>query len=290
MAVTIGRSVDLIVAILGVLRAGGAYVPIDPTYPRQRRDLLLARSGARIVVDETALAERSARSGVSTTQDGKDVRAPLSTGEPDDPAYLIFTSGSTGEPKPVWISHSRLTASTLARTPFYGTDPDSDFRYLMVSSASFDSSVAGIFWTLAEGGTLVLPTDDEVHDVDALADLLVDRRVTHTLMVPTLYQAVIDSMERRGRLRPVGDRMHWPDQVIVGRRGLPPRPRRAPLSALPPCLVSPTSTVRPRPRSGPPHITFGSATIRSPIGCAHRRVLARGSRTRRIGAADRGHR
>ncbi len=245
VAVAVGRSVDLIVAILGVLRAGGAYVPIDPTYPELRRDLLLNRSGARIVVDAD-LVDRLARSGVPTTHDrpGPPVLPII---DPDDPAYLIFTSGSTGEPKPVWISHGRLTASTLARSPFYAVDATGaateasgdidDFRYLMMSSASFDSSVAGIFWTLSEGGTLVLPTDDQVHDVEAVADLLVDQRVTHTLMVPTLYQAVIDSMERRGRLRPVGDRQQWPDQVIVAGEACPPalvehHYRRFPLSRL----------------------------------------------------------
>ncbi|MDH4278291.1 MAG: AMP-binding protein, partial [Acidimicrobiia bacterium] len=229
VAVTVGRSVDLVVAIVGVLRAGGAYVPIDPTYPRQRRELLLERSGARIVVDAD-LIEAAARSHGAAARDDAHLAALPSVG-PDDPAYLIFTSGSTGEPKPVRISHGRLTASTLARRPFYGVDATgspiegsdtvADFRYLMVSSASFDSSVAGIFWTLAEGGTLVLPTDDEVHDVDAVADLLVDRGITHTLMVPTLYQAVMASMERRGLLRPVGDRQQWPGQVIVAGEACP---------------------------------------------------------------------
>ncbi len=245
VAITVGRSVDLIVAIVGVLRSGGAYVPIDPTYPKQRQELLLDRSGARLIVD-AGVVERFARSEASTTQDRENL-PPLPTVGPDDPAYLIFTSGSTGEPKPVWISHGRLTASTLARSPFYRVDATGapiegagavdDFRYLMLSSASFDSSVAGIFWTLAEGGTLLLPTDDEVHDVDAVADLLVDRAVSHTLMVPTLYQAVIDSMERRGLLRPVGDRQQWPGQVIVAGEACPPglveqHYRRFPLSRL----------------------------------------------------------
>ena len=245
VAITVGRSVDLIVAIIGVLRSGGAYVPVDPTYPRQRREMLLERSDARIVVD-AGLVEWASRS-VDSAAEPRVPLTPLPIVDPDDPAYLMFTSGSTGEPKPVRISHGRLTASTLARAPFYGVDATGapiersgavdEFRYLMLSSASFDSSVAGIFWTLAEGGTLVLPTDDEVHDVDAVADLLVDRGITHTLMVPTLYQGVIDSMERRGRLRPVGERQRWPGQVIVAGEACPPglveqHYRRFPLSRL----------------------------------------------------------
>ncbi len=246
VAINLDRSVDLVVAIVGVLRAGAAYVPIDPTYPRPRQDLLLDRSGARVVVAAELIDDLVRPDDEAQERDSRPATAlPAVTAE--DPAYLIFTSGSTGEPKPVRISHGRLTASTLARPPFYGVDATGspieasndveDFRYLMVSSPSFDSSVAGIFWALAEGGTLVLPTPDEVHDVDALADLLVDRRISHTLMVPTLYQAVIDSMERRGRLRPVGERQQWPGQVIVAGEACPSslverHYRRFPLSRL----------------------------------------------------------
>ncbi len=247
VAVTVDRSVDLLVAIVGVLRAGGAYVPIDPTYPRARRDLLLERSGARVVVDGE-LVDTVAGEETSAAQNRADAPPPaLPAVDAEDPAYLIFTSGSTGEPKPVLISHGRLTASTVARSPFYALDAIGapieasgavhDFRYLMVSSVSFDSSVAGIFWTLAEGGTLVLPATDEIHDVDALADLLVEQKISHTLMVPTLYQAVIESMERRGRLRPIGDEQQWPGQVIVAGEACPAalvdeHYRRFPLSRL----------------------------------------------------------
>ncbi len=216
VAITAGRSTDLIVAILGVLRAGAAYVAIDPTYPEQRRSLLLARSGARVVVDQ-AMVEQTVQGPESAPQPDPTLPVP----DPDDAAYLIFTSGSTGEPKPVWIKHRQLAASTLARPIFYDeTGAGDPMRFLMVSSPSFDSSVAGIFWTLAEGGTLILPTEDEVHDVDRLAELLAqpdpDRSITHTLMVPTLYQAILDSAEREQVPRP------WPGQIIVAGEACPP--------------------------------------------------------------------
>jgi amino acid adenylation domain-containing protein len=224
VAVELPRSIDLIVAIVGVLRAGAAYVPIDPTYPAARRRLLFERSGARL----------RARPDVQPDADSSP-RTPdreLPSIDPAGMAYMIFTSGSTGEPKAVSIDHARLTASTRARPWFYGEDrsagsnppdpaDDQGFRFLMVSSPSFDSSVAGIFWTLMEGGTLVLPTEEEVHDIDALADLLVERRMTHTLLVPTLYQAMLASMMRRGRARPVSDGEWWPPQVIVAGEACP---------------------------------------------------------------------
>ncbi len=224
VVVRLGRSVDLVAAMVGVMRAGAVYVPVDPTYPRARVRLLTKRARAAAVlsgyVDELF--------GVEPTDDAAPGNDPSDSGvgrSPDDVAYIIFTSGSTGEPKPVAITHGQLSHSTKARPRFYG-DPASDddgvqFRFLMVSSPSFDSSIAGLFWTLAEGGTLVLPDDHTVHDVEALARLLIDRRITHTLMVPTLYQGVLDSLPRLGYGRPVGDGHWWPGQVIVAGEACP---------------------------------------------------------------------
>ena len=221
VVVSFDRSVDLIAGIVGVLRAGGAYVAIDPGYPVERQRLLTERSGARF----------QARAWAELATPSADSAGSLPTIEPEQLAYIIFTSGSTGEPKPVAITHDRLTTSTRARIDFYddndgwgGPDLSADdgFRFLMVSSASFDSSVAGIFWALLEGGTLVLPTDEQVHDVDAVADLCVRERITHTLMVPTLYQAVMNSMVRRGLVRPAGEGRWWPPQIVVAGEACPP--------------------------------------------------------------------
>ncbi len=224
VVVSLGRSVDMVAAMIGVLRAGAVYVPVDPTYPRARIRLLTKRARAATVlsgyIDELYRVE--------PTDDAAPSTDPSDTGverSPDDVAYVIFTSGSTGEPKPVAITHGQLSHSTKARPRFYG-DPASDddgvqFRFLMVSSPSFDSSIAGLFWTLAEGGTLVLPDDHSVHDVEALARLLIDGRITHTLMVPTLYQGVLDSLPRLGYGRPVGDGHWWPGQVIVAGEACP---------------------------------------------------------------------
>jgi amino acid adenylation domain-containing protein len=218
VVVSLGRSVDMVAAMIGVLRAGAVYVPVDTTYPRARIRLLTKRARAATVlsgyIDELYRVDPA--DDVAPGNDLSDTGVGRS---PDDAAYIIFTSGSTGEPKPVAITHGQLSHSTKARPRFYG-DPASDddgvqFRFLMVSSPSFDSSIAGLFWTLAEGGTLVLPDDHAVHDVEALARLLVDRRITHTLMVPTLYQGVLDSLPRLGYGRQVSDGHWWPGQVIV---------------------------------------------------------------------------
>ena len=210
--VCLPRSANLIAAIVAVLRVGAAYVPIDPGYPETRIRLIAELAGADValvadpgrsltavdlVVDDstTATAHAEAPADVAVT--------------PGDVAYIIFTSGSTGTPHGVPVTHGQLDASTSARFAVYERHPG---RFLMVSSVAFDSSVAGLFWTLASGGELVLPTEAETHDPDGLLSVLESRRVTHTLMVPTLYQALVE----RG-----ADRAWWPDVVVVAGEACP---------------------------------------------------------------------
>ncbi|MEM7456398.1 MAG: amino acid adenylation domain-containing protein, partial [Planctomycetota bacterium] len=108
----------------------------------------------------------------------------------EDAAYLIYTSGSTGRPKGVVITHANLAASNAARFAYYSRSPG---RYLLLSSFAFDSSVAGIFWTLTAGGGLVLPEPGQEQDVDALAGLIAQYNVTHLLCLPTLYRLLLEA-------------------------------------------------------------------------------------------------
>ena len=108
---------------------------------------------------------------------------------PESLAYIIYTSGSTGRPKGVLVTHRNLVHSTHARLLHY-KEPVA--AYLLVSSFAFDSSVAGLFWTLAQGGTLVLPEDGEQVDPTALALLIARHRVSHVLSVPSLYALILE--------------------------------------------------------------------------------------------------
>ncbi|MGR9052581.1 MAG: non-ribosomal peptide synthetase, partial [Gammaproteobacteria bacterium] len=100
-----------------------------------------------------------------------------------------YTSGSTGQPKGVTVSHRNVVHSTWARQHYYR---DTVGRYLLLSSFAFDSSVAGLFWTLSQGGCLVLPEDAHVKDPVQLGALIRDRQVTHLLALPALYEAVLE--------------------------------------------------------------------------------------------------
>ncbi len=201
------RSVDLVCAILGVMLAGAAYVPLDPDYPEAWIDDIKARTkarysisgaGGRILTKGDIRAENIG--GQSVTPTASDVSG-------DDPAYVIFTSGSSGKPKGVAITHAQLAASTNARAQVYNNAPG---KFALLSSVAFDSSIVGLFWTLASGGEVLLPDEAQAHDVDAITTLL-GQGVTHTLCVPTLYQALLS---RKSGM--------WPAQMIVAGEACPP--------------------------------------------------------------------
>jgi amino acid adenylation domain-containing protein len=174
------RSVETVAAILGTLSAGAAYVPLDPSLPEARVAAIVADAGATYVNPAELLA------GDETDR----VPAKPTLG---DLAYILYTSGSSGGAKGVAVTHRNLAHSTGARPVVYGEHVES---FLLASPFSFDSSVAGLFWTLCEGGTLVIPPDDFLEDLPALAQTLAAEHVTHWLSIPSLYAALLRHGER----------------------------------------------------------------------------------------------
>ncbi len=188
-----GRSVDLAVGILGVLRAGAAYVPLDPAYPAGRVAYVVKDAGIKLIVTQTALHGRFSdykRIDIPTG-DSPTTGLEFPILDPASPAYLIYTSGSTGRPKGVVISHANLVHSTTARFAFFDNDPRA---FLLLSSFAFDSSVAGIFWTLSKGGALVIPPERIEQDMELLAGQIKQHEITHTLLLPSLYQLLLEQI------------------------------------------------------------------------------------------------
>lgn len=192
VGIVLPRSNAMIVAILAVLKAGAAYLALDPAYPAERLAFMAQDSAVRHVIGNGA--KPGAAPHVTITID-----APASSNVPDTnpglsidpalPAYLIYTSGSSGQPKAVEVSHRSLSQSTQARIVFY---QELVRAFLLLSSFSFDSSVAGIFWTLATGGALVLPAAGDELVLDTLCDLIERHQVSHGLSLPSLYGALLE--------------------------------------------------------------------------------------------------
>ena len=162
VGVCLGRSPEVIVAFLAVLKAGGVYVPLDPAYPPERLEHMLADSGAAVLVSRAELAARAPGGPelrlVLLDADGERIaaQAAANLGVPLDPAnlaYVIYTSGSTGRPKGVEIQHGDIVRQVeAARRSFALTPAD---RVLQYASMSFDVSAETIFATFAAGATLV---------------------------------------------------------------------------------------------------------------------------------------
>ncbi|PPK85263.1 non-ribosomal peptide synthase protein (TIGR01720 family)/amino acid adenylation domain-containing protein [Neolewinella xylanilytica] len=181
----VDRSVYAIVGILGILRAGAAYLPLDPAYPEARRRFMISDSGASLIVTGADIAD------LDLTDTGP---LPTVDRDADEPAYLIYTSGSSGQPKGIQVSHRNLAYSNAARWEVYGGAPQA---FLLLSSFSFDSSVAGIFWTLCGGGKLVISGERSEQDPMALGNLIRRESVSHTLLLPTLYRQLLEFAEPR---------------------------------------------------------------------------------------------
>ena len=193
-------SVAMVAGVLGILRAGAAYVPVDPSHPDERVAAVFSDASVAAVVTTGGLQPRAATLGLRTvdaeastayTARPRPVPAEACTAGPlpvltevgtptpppapcaaDDAAYLIYTSGTTGEPKGVVVEHGQLTASTLARRTVYPGRP----VFLLVSPLAFDSSVAGMWGTLTAGGRLVVARPDEVRDPERLVGLVEEAR------------------------------------------------------------------------------------------------------------------
>ncbi|WP_350283399.1 amino acid adenylation domain-containing protein [Nitrosomonas sp.] len=197
VGICVERSVEMVVGLLGILKAGGAYLPIDPQYPKERIAHALQHAKPRIVLTQGSLKELVSgvkqffldlQWGELTEEKSDDLETITSSG---NLAYVIYTSGSTGQSKGVGVTHENIVHSTSARLQYYQA-PITGF--LLLSSIAFDSSMAGIFGTLCQGGRLVLLPQGATFDTRALSHLIFSHRVSHLLAVPSLYEALLQEM------------------------------------------------------------------------------------------------
>ncbi len=212
VAVCLEPSIDLVVAVLGTLKAGGAYVPLDPEYPTDRLALIVADAEAAVLVTQYHLRTCVPTEGMQSVCVDSDAglialepdMPPVPVLDPDNAAYVIYTSGSTGRPKGVVVTHANVVHSTMARLAYYREGVRS---FLLLSSFAFDSSVAGLFGTLTQGGQVVLPLAGEVLEPERLGELMDRYSVSHLLTVPSLYRVMLEQI-------PTG-RWHSMRSVIV---------------------------------------------------------------------------
>ncbi|KZN55066.1 hypothetical protein N474_16475 [Pseudoalteromonas luteoviolacea CPMOR-2] len=200
VAVTLPRGIEQVIAVLGVLAAGGCYVPIGTHQPRTRREKIHRTADIKLVIAEHGDPEHDPATKCIDIQQALQTK-PLESAvivNPASPAYIIFTSGSTGEPKGVEMSH-QATANTI-----YQLNKDYQIGQsscaLAVSALDFDLSVYDIFGLLSAGGQLVLVNEQQRRDAQAWLDLVHQNNVTVWNTVPVLLDMLLTAAEQDSRL------------------------------------------------------------------------------------------
>lgn len=186
VAVCLGRGPAAVAGLLGILKAGAHYVPVDPTAPADRTRTVLTDAGVRhaLVDDATELPVPLERVTAGDTAPVRDVPSLPPTSAPSDLAYVLYTSGSSGTPKGVMIEHRSVThfSRTIARAYEMGAAD----RVLHFAPLTFDVSVFEVFTTLLAGGELVIATDDERRDPALLQTRMREDGVTVAELPPAL--------------------------------------------------------------------------------------------------------
>lgn len=227
VGVAVPRSVEMVATVLGVLRLGAAYLPLDLTHPADRIAYMLADSGARLVVATESVTGRipevenvsrlllddpdGAGDGYGAVEGG-DVQASESRGAEvplDSAAYVIYTSGSTGRPKGVVVPHEGIGSLVATAVDRMGVEASS--RVLQFASVGFDVAVFELAMSLCTGARLVLMPDEARVAGPALTDFIREQGVTHMILPPSLVSAL-----------PAGCELPEGSTVLVGTETVPP--------------------------------------------------------------------
>ncbi|MGB5684210.1 MAG: amino acid adenylation domain-containing protein, partial [Candidatus Electrothrix sp.] len=207
IAVALERSPLMVISVLAALKAGAAYVPVDPDYPAERIQRIMAGSGAGLLITHQRVADsldfsEDIQTLIVEQLDLMDFSAekPVVATQPDDLAYIIFTSGSTGLPKGVAINHRGAVNTILDINERFNVGRDD--RVLALSSLSFDLSVYDIFGLLAAGSAVIILEHEKAKEPAHWAELTSLHHVTIWNSVPALMQVYTGQIEGNAAGRP----------------------------------------------------------------------------------------
>jgi amino acid adenylation domain-containing protein len=197
VGVMLERSFELVVSLMGILKAGAAYVPLDPGYPQERLSFMLKDADVQVLLTETHLTEGFATEQGSIvyvdqewrTISGHSTENPVCDVTGDNLAYVIYTSGSTGKPKGAMNTHAAMFNRLCWMQETYRLTPAD--RILQKTAVSFDVSVWEFFWPLMTGASLVLARPGGHRDTAYMIDLIKQEKITTVHFVPPMLQVFL---------------------------------------------------------------------------------------------------
>ncbi|MDQ4031964.1 MAG: amino acid adenylation domain-containing protein, partial [Actinomycetota bacterium] len=189
VAISLSRSIELIITLLAVHKAGAAYLPVDPGLPAERISFMINDAQPIVVIDDSEFV-RDVVGYADNDPTDSDRISPLT---PTHPAYVIYTSGSTGRPKGVAVPHAGIVNRLEWMQHEYGLQPDD--RVLQKTPSSFDVSVWEFFWPLLVGATLVVAKPEGHKDPSYLARLIQSEAITTIHFVPSMLRAFLQEPE-----------------------------------------------------------------------------------------------
>ncbi len=221
VGICVERSFEMVIGLLAIAKAGGAYLPMDPAYPRERLAFMLADSGVSVLLTQRTMRALLPEPEteiqlvlIDETRSSADRSAPTSDVGPADLAYVIYTSGSTGKPKGVVLDHRGRVNNFLDFNRRFAVGTGD--ALIALASLSFDMCAYDVFGTLAAGATIVLPRQDEMQDARAWARLMQHERVTIWHTAPAMLRMLVDHCETDPTLVPEALRL-----VLLGGDWIP---------------------------------------------------------------------
>ncbi len=190
------KSAEMIVAILGILKAGSGYLPIDPEYPEERINFMITDSGCRIILTNSEKSDKVNVAGTvllrldSESTYHIEKSNPVISNTPSDLAYIIYTSGTTGTPKGTIINQQGVVR--LVRDTNY-IDIKADDRVLQSSAIVFDASVEEIYGALLNGATLYVIDKENLLDPGSLGDFLAENKISYVDLTSALFTQIAEA-------------------------------------------------------------------------------------------------
>ncbi|MFF2133879.1 amino acid adenylation domain-containing protein, partial [Streptomyces olivochromogenes] len=198
VALSAERGVQMVIGLLGIMKSGAGYVPLDPAYPADRLAYMLADSGAGLLISHRGLQKQFPGTEATVVDLDRDwpaiselpATAPEVDVTADDVAYVIYTSGSTGRPKGVAVEHRSVLNLLANCQPLYEFGPED--VWTMFHSYAFDFSVWELWGCLVAGGRVVVVPQDVARSPEAMWQLLADERVTVFNQTPSMFRELVE--------------------------------------------------------------------------------------------------